>query len=351
MSHLAEEYFDAISQASDFAMSQASQPKRRVFRIAGLAVDLKADGEEMFAAVTDAFSHLPSGQEPADLSITCWSSDVTGCPLPPPPMPDVEVALRGELPVVDGGRFRFGFHSYSRTLMAADVQSGNAFVITESGMGQRGFERASPLRGPLSWLFAARGRLIVHAAAIASEGRGVLLIGPGGAGKSTLASAALQTGWAFLGDDLVAISTSGPPEIFSLYCTAKARWASPFTLPDYTAVPEWHEADIKRIYRLDGHYRSQIQSQASLNAVVLIERTHGVPTMAPLSPAKAMATLAGTTHELLPGAGSELVMGLAPILRSAPCWRFDPGPRPHEGLDLLGATLAGSESGHKESRF
>lgn len=339
----AEEYFAAIARASEVAMGAASQPQRQVFRIAGLAVDLEADGDAMFAAVSDAFSHLPRSQQGHDLTITAWSSDGTGCPLPPPPSREVEVALRGELPAVDGGRFRFSFHAYSRTLMAADVAAGRAYVISQSGSGQRGFERASPLRAPLSWLLPPRGRLVVHGAAVASGGGAALLIGRGGAGKSTLAATALQAGWDFLGDDLVALSTAGETDVYSLYCTAKVRWTSPFGLPSSTAVPEWHEADVKRIHRLDRHYRPQMRERASLAAVVLVDRAQQSPSLTALSTAEATATLAATTHLLLPGAGVELVTGLATALRSVPCWRFDPGTAPEEGLALLASTLEESD--------
>jgi hypothetical protein len=171
-----------------------------------------------------------------------------------------------------------------------------------------------------------------------------LLIGRGGAGKSTLAATALQAGWDFLGDDLVAVSTSGEPQVFSLYCTAKDRWESPFALPSSTAVPEWHEADVKRIYRLDRHYRPQLQERAPLRAVVLVDRARATPSVTTLSTAQATATLAATTHLLLPGAGIELVTGLAPAVRSVPCWRLDPGTKPEEGLALLARML--EESRH-----
>jgi hypothetical protein len=61
----------------------------------------------------------------------------------------------------------------------------------------------------LAHLLAHHDRALVHAAAIATEGRVVLVLGGTGSGKSTLALCALRSGWAVLADDLVALRRSG----------------------------------------------------------------------------------------------------------------------------------------------
>jgi hypothetical protein len=52
---------------------------------------------------------------------------------------------------------------------------------------------------------AQHGRQVVHADAIAPDGRAVLVLGGTGAGKSTLALCALRREWRVLADDLVAL--------------------------------------------------------------------------------------------------------------------------------------------------
>ena len=52
-------------------------------------------------------------------------------------------------------------------------------------------------------LLERRGRYSLHAACLASDGRGVLLAGPTGSGKSTLAIALARAGLAFVSDDVV----------------------------------------------------------------------------------------------------------------------------------------------------
>jgi HPr kinase/phosphorylase len=50
---------------------------------------------------------------------------------------------------------------------------------------------------------------VVHASAVAWHGRGVLLRGPAGAGKSSLALALLRAGAVLVADDLVAVAAEG----------------------------------------------------------------------------------------------------------------------------------------------
>jgi hypothetical protein len=65
----------------------------------------------------------------------------------------------------------------------------------------------------LGTVFAAllqmRGQLVLHASAVAVDGRGVVFLGAKGAGKSTLAAACLRAGHGFLTDDVLAISAGG----------------------------------------------------------------------------------------------------------------------------------------------
>lgn len=51
-------------------------------------------------------------------------------------------------------------------------------------------------------------RMLVHASAISLKGRGVLLLGPSGSGKSSLARHMMERGWGLVGDDQIHIIKS-----------------------------------------------------------------------------------------------------------------------------------------------
>jgi len=62
---------------------------------------------------------------------------------------------------------------------------------------------------PLQEVLKQRGFYMVHAAAMADQGRGLLIAGASGAGKTTLALALLRAGFGFLGDDTVFLTQRG----------------------------------------------------------------------------------------------------------------------------------------------
>jgi hypothetical protein len=77
-------------------------------------------------------------------------------------------------------------------------------ITAEAGRSAEAFDRALPLT--LTWLLGAADRWVIHAAAVVGpDGGAVLAVGPGGAGKSTVAAAALGAGWPVLADDLVVL--------------------------------------------------------------------------------------------------------------------------------------------------
>jgi hypothetical protein len=74
---------------------------------------------------------------------------------------------------------------------------------------------------------ASRSRLaVLHAAAVSYSGRGVVILGASGAGKSTMACALSASGWDFLGDDVTPVTMSGQLLGIGLPLCAKAgSWA------------------------------------------------------------------------------------------------------------------------------
>jgi len=62
------------------------------------------------------------------------------------------------------------------------------------------------LNQALPMIVAHAPRTVLHAACVALDGRAVLIAGPAGAGKSTLAAALASRGWHSAGDDAVAVA-------------------------------------------------------------------------------------------------------------------------------------------------
>lgn len=86
--------------------------------------------------------------------------------------------------------------------------------------------RAQPANRMIAQWLASPTVQLIHAAAVSLDGRGVLLVGVGGRGKTTTALACAQAGFSFLGDDLCVIETGSPdgavpPRVHGLYATAK----------------------------------------------------------------------------------------------------------------------------------
>lgn len=83
---------------------------------------------------------------------------------------------------------------------------------------------SSPLRTILQWLASDTGGVLLHAAAVGRPDGGILLLGPGRAGKSTTAIAVMAAGGVAAGDDYVWVDTdSSPPAAYSCFRTARTR--------------------------------------------------------------------------------------------------------------------------------
>jgi hypothetical protein len=87
-----------------------------------------------------------------------------------------------------------------------DLSRGFAFAwLTQSAAADRAYLRYYFMEAAVSTLLEALYLTPLHAACVQNGGRGVLLCGESGAGKSSLAFACARNGWTFLSDDSSAI--------------------------------------------------------------------------------------------------------------------------------------------------
>lgn len=94
------------------------------------------------------------------------------------------------------------------------VRDGNKITITPNPEAGEEQIRIFLMGSAIGALLHQRNILVLHAGAIAVNGRGVLFSGHSGTGKSTLAAAFHKRGYPFLADDVCAvIMTGGQPEV------------------------------------------------------------------------------------------------------------------------------------------
>ena len=178
----------------------------------------------------------------------------------------------------------------------------------------------------------------VHAAAVAREQAGVLILGSSNAGKSSTALACVDAGWSYVGDDCVLL-TAQPPRVATLYRTARVR-------ADMVPLLKIAQTATERFSTDSGEVRAEIDvglfkganiGDADVKAVVLPQRNGADrPTIAPLSRSRALRALSATTLVMLPGAAVATHHILADVVQRVPCYTIDPGPE----LAAMPAALA-----------
>jgi hypothetical protein len=175
------------------------------------------------------------------------------------------------------------------------------------------------------YLSRAREGFCTHAAIVSFEGKRVLLTGPPGAGKSTLALGLVGEGFAYGGDDTARVSADGRIKGLPFAAAVKAG--------SWPLIKRWH-GDIETLTtheRLDGQlarYFSPLHRDEGdyrdLFAALCLERTAGARAhIAPIAPLEVFCALlesAYTEHAAADKAPT--CSGLAQVLSGAQCGRL-----------------------------
>ncbi len=169
-----------------------------VVEVGDVPVLVSADEERRGAALEASFGRLPRTQAHPRIAMR-YRVDGPALPSRPPDARSSEIQLWFEGPDMLAVE-----RSGVSTRVSSDAISLGGRTTDPLG----GLHRL--LRPLLTHALFLHRRFLVHAGAIELRGRGVLLLGGSGMGKSTLAFAGHEAGWSVLGDDLAILRRRDP---------------------------------------------------------------------------------------------------------------------------------------------
>lgn len=204
------------------------------------------------------------------------------------------------------------------------MQSADAFPPWEPG---------APLRAFLHWEYAARGTRLTHAGTLGANGRGILLAGAGGAGKSGTVAAGLIHGLDSVGDDYVLIDIAGGVTARPLFSTLKQD------------AQGFARLGLKQ--RLRAHGPLNWQGKHTFNIAEIAPRP--VPATLDIIALMVPHISGGETSSIVPASRRDAMIALAPsgimqmpgeresgfrffgdLTRLLPCYRLSLGTHPEE---------------------
>lgn len=201
---------------------------------------------------------------------------------------------------------------------------------------------ARPLLHALKGLTLDTPWLPIHAAAIARDGRALMVVGMSGAGKTSLALAAAMTGWDYLGDDAVLVR-SDPAAVAALYSSCRVRTDMFGVFHDAMAASLGTSDDAGEIKaELDLARLGACRAATARVAAVLVPKRAGAvrPTLSPIGRSETVRRMVFAARQSIHGDDAASFAKLAAFVRDLPCFAFDPGPDPFAAARSLGEFLA-----------
>jgi hypothetical protein len=175
--------------ASDVVHVRMEFPFRRVFHPLGFPLELSSNSEEVIEAAEEGWGGFSPQFEtpPLAMQVGVLPSESSG--IPPAP----EVRVQQHLLSFIADKENYGVNDMARGF--------SSIWLTPDAVSSRSYLRYFFLDCAMFCQIAVRYATGVHAACVARNDVGALLVGDSGAGKSTLAYACAKAGWTYITDD------------------------------------------------------------------------------------------------------------------------------------------------------
>jgi len=293
-------------------------------RIAARPVRIRFAGEAAAEALRPAFAHLEAPEaEPPALTLHVWDSERPTFAPPRGVEADAGTAGTGPSYYSEGEDFRALHQPASDVVSVLSAEADRGWFWMPDATALPYWDYTAPFRHLLSWWLDAEGFRHVHGGAVGTADGGVLIVGPGGSGKSTTALASLlDERLRYAGDDYVAVGSGPAPVVHSLYCSGKVHPEDLHRLPHLEPLL----ADGKPLDEKAVFYVESAIAGFPLRAIVVPRVTDRRAARAlPGTQAAALAALAPSTIFQLHPPAREALAQMAQLVRRVPTYVLELG--------------------------
>lgn len=306
--------FDAV------ASSHPALLREHPSTVAGRPAMIRTVGRRCVQYLVPPFAHLVEDRSQptaAELTIDVWDAEETGVQYPGPHVPS-DLVWPGFGHVVWERDQQFLGCLRPNLYSWIDRQTGHMVACTPNGSRFTLYERAKPFLYPLILWHGDRNAQVIHAALVEKAGRGVLIVGREGSGKTTVALACVEAGFNYLGDDYVALAEEdGVFRGHSIYNSAWIDEAHAEQFPALRAhmIPG---REPKRPVLLTGVWPDRLGRDATIEVVLIPTISEGAESFArPASGREALFAVAPTSMTKRPGTSQADLNRLGRLVESA----------------------------------
>ncbi len=329
----------AISAATDQAFAATPQAFALDLEIAGIAIQLQATDADLLAAFSASLKHHRTPISTPHAVIRLWSAAKTAIQ-----RPDMPEAIRQRVvsrcaDLAPDETCHLDFDPAGRMVSVIDPTAVRVDVCLSSIQNLPHWEHAAPLRNALGWILRQQDRHLLHAAAVGEAGGCALLLGEGGAGKSTAALRCHQAGMDFLGDDICVVQAGLTAHVFNIYGNAKTVWSDLEHFAAFQPLLISKPGSLKAVYALNQASTNRITNMGPIRVLLLLDRSLPVGNVRQANPGRAVAIAASTTASFLPGSGRPMLSALADIARRLPVLRISLGEDPQRVAALVSRAI------------
>lgn len=178
----------------------------------------------------------------------------------------------------------------------------------------------------IDWTVQSAGFSLVHAGTLGLNGRGLLLVGQSGSGKSGTTLAGLAEGLQTVGDDFVALRCDGEAVTRSVFPLGRQDPAGLDRIPGLRDRVAAHRVNHLGKFEFDlrDTFPGAFVDELSVDAVVLpVISEAAAPSIRPISASDAMVELLRSNPFRYIGDPSSRVARFATLARGRPCFRLE----------------------------
>lgn len=200
------------------------------------------------------------------------------------------------------------------------------------------WEPTSPLAFFCKWIADLDHKTIIHAGSLSKHGKGALMVGNGGAGKSGTVIGAMKYGFQSSGDDYTLLSkTSNEYRAHAVFRTVKQDLAGLKRLG--LPIPQKLNWQNKAVFRPDHIFHQGIVDAVAVHVLLSPSLGADETSFQPIDPVVVFKTLTISTLKQLSGSYAPMFVSCARLIHDLPCFGVHLSSNPEEVAQKLSQFL------------